>query len=59
MAPLSDWPWRHWARLQPQATALLLGEQPLSWLALQGRWMSWRRTSSTRRGAGLRRGAVR
>lgn len=35
MAPLSDWPWRHWARLQPQATALLLGEQPLSWLALQ------------------------
>lgn len=36
MAPLSDWPWRHWARLQPQATALLLGEQPLSWLALQG-----------------------
>ena len=36
MAPLSDWPWRHWARLQPQATALLLGERPLSWLALQG-----------------------
>ncbi|HIE2217242.1 TPA: AMP-binding protein [Serratia marcescens] len=35
MAPLNDWPWRHWARTQPQATALMLGEQPLSWLALQ------------------------
>ena len=35
MAPLNDWPWRHWARTQPQVTALMLGEQPLSWLALQ------------------------
>ena len=48
MAPLNDWPWRHWARTQPQATALMLGEQPLSWLALQSRWMSWRRISSIR-----------
>ncbi|CAI1725929.1 2-succinylbenzoate--CoA ligase [Serratia ficaria] len=35
MAPLNDWPWRHWAQRQPQATALIVGRQPVSWLALR------------------------
>lgn len=35
MAQLNDWPWRHWAQRRPQATAVMVGHQPLSWLALR------------------------
>lgn len=35
MAQLNDWPWRHWAQRQPQATAVIVGRQPIDWQALQ------------------------
>ena len=35
MAQLSDWPWRHWAKQRPQATAVIFEQQPVSWLMLQ------------------------
>jgi O-succinylbenzoic acid--CoA ligase len=35
MAQLSDWPWRHWAALRPQATAVTVGQQAISWQELQ------------------------
>ncbi|MGB8664243.1 MAG: o-succinylbenzoate--CoA ligase [Serratia inhibens] len=35
MAPLNDWPWRHWAQRQPRATAVIVGRQPVNWLELQ------------------------
>lgn len=35
MAQLSDWPWRHWATLRPQATALIFDRQPVTWLMVQ------------------------
>lgn len=35
MAQLNDWPWRHWAQRQPQATAVIVGRQPVNWLELQ------------------------
>ncbi|CNI67672.1 o-succinylbenzoate--CoA ligase [Yersinia vastinensis] len=31
MAQLKDWPWQHWANLRPQATALHVGSQLISW----------------------------
>lgn len=35
MAQLNDWPWRYWAQRRPQATALIVGHQPVSWLVLR------------------------
>ncbi|GAA3903113.1 o-succinylbenzoate--CoA ligase [Gibbsiella dentisursi] len=35
MAQLTDWPWRYWAQHRPQTTALLVGQQAVSWHALQ------------------------
>ncbi|MEE4407428.1 MULTISPECIES: o-succinylbenzoate--CoA ligase [unclassified Serratia (in: enterobacteria)] len=35
MAQLNDWPWRHWAQRQPQATAVIVGRQPVNWMELQ------------------------
>jgi len=35
MVQLNDWPWRHWAQRQPQATAVIVGRQPIDWQALQ------------------------
>lgn len=35
MAQLSDWPWRHWAKQRPQATAVIFEHQQVSWLMLQ------------------------
>lgn len=35
MAQLNDWPWRYWAARCPQATAMIVEHQPISWLALQ------------------------
>ncbi|AHG18727.1 O-succinylbenzoic acid--CoA ligase [Chania multitudinisentens RB-25] len=35
MAQLNDWPWCHWAAQRPQATALIVEHQPISWQALQ------------------------
>ncbi|WP_199636218.1 o-succinylbenzoate--CoA ligase [Serratia sp. PAMC26656] len=35
MAQLNDWPWRHWAQRQPQATAVIVGRQPINWQVLQ------------------------
>lgn len=35
MAQLNDWPWRHWAQRQPQATAVIVGRQPIDWQVLQ------------------------
>jgi O-succinylbenzoic acid--CoA ligase len=35
MAQLKDWPWRHWAQRRPQAAALIVGHQPVSWLVLR------------------------
>lgn len=35
MVQLNDWPWRQWAQLQPQATALIVGQRPVNWLELQ------------------------
>ncbi|HEI8866440.1 TPA: o-succinylbenzoate--CoA ligase [Serratia odorifera] len=37
MAPLTDWPWRHWAAQRAQDTALIVGRQRVSWQALQSR----------------------
>ncbi|PVZ85764.1 o-succinylbenzoate--CoA ligase [Serratia sp. S1B] len=35
MAQLNNWPWRYWAQHRPQATALMVQQQPISWLRLQ------------------------
>lgn len=35
MAQLNDWPWRYWAAQRPQATAVMVGHQPVTWLELQ------------------------
>lgn len=35
MAQLKDWPWRQWAQRRPQATAVTVGHQPVSWLVLR------------------------
>ncbi|QUY48393.1 o-succinylbenzoate--CoA ligase [Serratia plymuthica] len=35
MAQLNDWPWRHWAQRQPQATAVIVGRKPIDWQELQ------------------------
>ncbi|MFP1765162.1 o-succinylbenzoate--CoA ligase [Lonsdalea quercina] len=34
MAVVTDWPWRHWARQQPDATALILDDEGWSWRKL-------------------------
>ncbi|CAI0943524.1 o-succinylbenzoate--CoA ligase [Serratia grimesii] len=35
MAQLNDWPWRHWAQRRPQAMAVMVAHQPVSWLVLR------------------------
>ncbi|WP_338557217.1 o-succinylbenzoate--CoA ligase [Erwinia sp. E_sp_B04_7] len=34
MVMLSDWPWRHWAKITPDRQALVAGKQRLSWFRL-------------------------
>lgn len=34
MVQLNDWPWCYWAAQRPQATAVIVEHQPISWLEL-------------------------
>ncbi|KAB8312240.1 o-succinylbenzoate--CoA ligase [Erwinia endophytica] len=37
MAALSDWPWRHWARIRPEQIAMVVEGRHLSWAQLAQR----------------------